>query len=169
MLFLILLAPGFASFGWLHFQKMRIKNEVKSRIIQQIDDSLLVKMTFSVEEAETKLKWKHSKEFEYNHQMYDIVKVHIDNGLVTYWCWKDHKETRINRQIEALVKNAFGNDQQKKEKQNQYITYLKALYCQKIAGWRSNLPEVNACKYMAKAANFYSVLIQPPVPPPRLS
>ena len=43
-------------------------------MIAGIDKKELVFFEFSHTENQQKLKWKHSKEFEFNGEMYDVVK-----------------------------------------------------------------------------------------------
>lgn len=100
--------PVIASFTWLYYQKAIIKREVKRQIIAGIDEDDLVLLKFSKEEAKTKLRWEHSKEFEYNRQMYDVVKTMTLGGMVYYWCWLDHEETKLNRRF-CLFPNLYAS------------------------------------------------------------
>ncbi len=55
----------------------------------------MVRLKFSKTEITTKLNWKHSKEFEFNNQMYDVVDKVVTRDSIRYWCWWDFKETEI--------------------------------------------------------------------------
>lgn len=93
----IMLVPFTGTYFWLQYQKKIIRKEVKTKIINKIDRKELVMFIFTKEETETKLRWEHSKEFEYLGQMYDIVESNTNGDTITYWCWHDHKETKLNK------------------------------------------------------------------------
>ncbi len=75
-----LLALGFlvdpisGVFAWIHFEKAIVRGEVRRHIISGADKNGLVVLEFSKMETESLLRWEHSREFEYNGQMYDIVE-----------------------------------------------------------------------------------------------
>lgn len=87
-----------------------LKREIKHRIIEGIDRSELVELSFTPEE-EKQLRWEHSKEFEYKGEMYDVVESKSENGKTTYWCWWDNEETSLNKQLNKLLARAL-NDQE---------------------------------------------------------
>jgi hypothetical protein len=74
LLFLGLCAPVVLSFNYLRIQKKLIRKEVKHHLIEQTKLDDLVLLSFSVEESQEILKWKHEKEFEFDGEMYDVVK-----------------------------------------------------------------------------------------------
>lgn len=43
-------------------------------------------------------RWEHEKEFEWNEEMYDVVKKENKNGEITYTCKKDSKEDQLKNQ-----------------------------------------------------------------------
>jgi hypothetical protein len=45
-------------------------------------------------------KWENKREFEWNHQMYDVVSVNQVDGNLTYTCKKDEKEDDLKKQRE---------------------------------------------------------------------
>ena len=86
-----------------HIEKAALKREIKWKMIAGIDQNELVLLKFSKEEAETKLRWEHSKEFEYDGQMYDIVSKEIKGDSIYYRCWWDYEEPALNRKLQQLV------------------------------------------------------------------
>ena len=74
----ILFAPVATMFLYLHFEKAALKREIKWKMVAGIDQNELVLLKFSKEEAEKQLRWEHSKEFEYEGQMYDVVSKEIN-------------------------------------------------------------------------------------------
>lgn len=128
-LFLCLTAPFFGTYSWLKMEKYKVKKSIKWRMIDGMDKKELVLLKFTEEESKTKLRWEHSREFEYNRQMYDIVEQDIIGDTTYYWCWWDYEETKLNRQLSDLVSRAMGQNPQNRDKQNRLQTFLKNLYC----------------------------------------
>ncbi|HEY8401789.1 MAG TPA: hypothetical protein VIK89_11025 [Cytophagaceae bacterium] len=146
---------------------MKIQKEVKWKIIAGIDKNELVLLKFTKEETETKLNWKHSKEFEYNKEMYDIVETEVNGDTISYWCWHDHEETALNRKLADVVAKTFGSNPKSKEKQKQLLDFFKSLYCTSATTYMTP-PEVLNSEGFNYSGNFTSLYSSPPVPPPEL-
>ncbi|MGB0881364.1 MAG: hypothetical protein ACPGSO_00315 [Vicingaceae bacterium] len=152
--------------SWLNYQKKKVKRQIKHEIIAGIDKSELVSFTFSFSETQTKLKWKHAKEFEYNKSMYDIVEADTTNNTVTYWCWWDSKETQLNKKLSKLLAHFLGNNQQNKDTKSQFAQFYQSLYHTKLNSWKSeNKIQIN--KPNTAYYREYKVLyFAPKTPPP---
>ena len=146
-------------------EKYAIKKEVKWKMIAGIDKEELVLLTFSREETETKLNWKHSREFEYNGEMYDIVETLEQNDSIAYWCWWDHEETKLNRQLSDLIDQTAGQSQQNKQNKQHLFQFLNSIYFTEVNDWEfydsSGHPSHHSV-YL----NLYSSLHFPPSTPP---
>jgi hypothetical protein len=101
-----LIGPYLGISLYLKHEKRMLKREIKHRIIEGIDRSELVELSFTPEEKK-QLRWEHSKEFEYNGEMYDVVESKSENGKITYWCWWDNEETKLNRRLNNLLARAL--------------------------------------------------------------
>jgi hypothetical protein len=101
-----LIGPYLGISLYLKHEKRMLKREIKHRIIEGIDRSELVELSFTPEE-EQQLRWEHSKEFEYKGEMYDVVESKSENGKITYWCWWDNEETSLNRRLNNLLTRAL--------------------------------------------------------------
>lgn len=167
LLFFTLLAPSVIIFGWLQHRKHEVKSEIKWKMIAGIDRSKLEILTFTLPEAENQLRWKHCREFEYKGEMYDVVQKEVHGDSVTYWCWWDHEETKLNRQLSALVNNAFGDDPQQKQKNQRLVQFFKSLYLSNADLISSLLPS-DISKTLPPYRNLYaSVSSGPDSPPPK--
>jgi hypothetical protein len=167
LLIISLTAPFAGSYFWLQHQKAVLKKELKWELISGIDKSELVLLSFTIEETKTKLRWEHSKEFEYNQQMYDIVASDTVGDTINYWCWWDHEETKLNKQLKKLVLNALGGDPFQKKKHERLNTFIKNLYFHETDAVAPMLP-LQAEPAKSIYIEFYTSLISsPPVPPPR--
>jgi hypothetical protein len=164
----LLVDPLVAAFTWLYYQKSIVKREVGRQIISGMDKDELILLRFTKEEAKAKLHWENSKEFEYKRQMYDVVETMTSDDAVYYWCWLDHEETKLNRQLEDLTSLALGKDQKIKEQNERLTSFVKSLYFAISFNWHGSASG-SFYKHYGLLLNLYSsVTIQPPTPPPQL-
>lgn len=162
----MLIAPAVVTYTWLQQRKRAVKKEVKWKMIAGIEKSELVLLKFSKTEVSTKLKWKHSKEFEFNNQMYDIVDKVVSSDSIKYWCWWDYKETKLNKQLDELLVGVYQHDSKSKEKQDLLNKFYKSIYFQPVFSW---LPFINKnhSSYSLGHFDFYqSLYLNLEVPPP---
>jgi hypothetical protein len=169
LLFLCFVAPLASTFIFLSIQKKQVKKEIKWKIIAGIEKEELVLLKFTEAEKLTQLKWKHSKEFEYKGEMYDIVETSIKGDTIYYWCWWDFEETKLNKQLDNLVSLAFGNNPKKQENQQRLQQFFKSLYFSESIEKHSI-----ACFHLNKLhynySEFYQTIVySPPIPPPKIS
>ena len=132
--------------------------------------SELVLMKFTQSESQTKLRWEHAKEFEFDGQMYDIIETEIKGDSIFYRCWWDHAETMLNKQLKNLVADALEKDPKNNESQKRLLHFYKSLYL-------ANIPvnQVLAFVFPQKQKiclyTFFlpSCCFPPPTPPPEAS
>jgi len=155
----------------MQFEKSAIKREIKWKMIAGIDQEELVLLKFSQEETETKLRWEHAKEFEYNGQMYDIVSSEIKGDSIYYRCWWDYEETNLNKKLKKLVASAFDQNEDNQKAQKNLHTYLWSFFCPDPFDWQITLPQKTEVVYQDTMKNniFNSIHNSPPTPPPKVS
>lgn len=166
-LLFILLVPAVATYTWLQCHKRAVKKEVKWKMIAGIDKKELVYFEFSPQEIKMKLRWEHSKEFEYNNQMYDVVEKKIVNGKTQLWCWLDSKETILNQKLQKLLTSVFSHDTKSKDKENQVFSFYKTLYFQEVFDWKPIVfqKQIKQLSFKNTIYNFLFNFIL--VPPPK--
>lgn len=167
-LLICLLSPVAATYVFFQFQKYQIKKEAKQQMIAGIDKEELILLKFNKTEIQQELKWEHSKEFEYNGEMYDVVEKHIEGDSIYYWCWWDHKETKLNKQLDVLVSKALDNEPQRQKKQNQLTDFFKNLFFESFTYELQTMPKLSSREFNY-AEHFTSKYYSPPAPPPRKS
>jgi hypothetical protein len=160
-----LIAPLATTLLFLQFQKKQVKKELKRKIIAGIDKSELVLLKFTEEESLNQIKWEHSKEFEYKGEMYDVVEKEVHGDVIYYWCWWDHEETKLNKQLITLVDHFLGNNPTKQEKQGKLLDYFKKLYFESDEPSNSFLA-INDIPLMVYSIEFPLIHQSPPTPPP---
>lgn len=161
-------APVATTYIILRYQKKLVKREVKRKIIAGIDKSELVLLKFTDEEKQSQLKWKHSKEFQYKGEMYDIVEKEIRGDTTYYWCWWDHEETKLNKQLMGLVSRALGNNPKNQENQKRFYKFFSSLfYAESTKNGYIAYKEVN--NETCFKQRFHQILFySPSVPPPEI-
>ena len=128
LLLLVLAAPIAGTFMFLHFHKLKVRKELKHNIIADIDRQGLVLLKFTDCQIENELEWNHSKEFEFNNSMYDIVDSKKVGDTTLFWCWHDDKETKLNKQLDQVLGFALDTDSSNNEQKNRLIVFFKSLY-----------------------------------------
>jgi hypothetical protein len=84
--------------------------------------------TFSLADAAHKLDWKHSREFGYKGEMYDIIRTSYHGDSVTYWCYWDREETKLRKQRNLIVFNLLGPSPLERNQQNTISVFFRSLY-----------------------------------------
>lgn len=110
---------------------------MKWEIIEGIDRSELVLIRLSRVDAKKKIDWEHSKEFEFEGEMYDVVEFEETADSVKYWCWWDHEETLLNKNLAEVVDSLLGNHPDKNEKEEKLITFYQSLFSEKLFHWEA--------------------------------
>ena len=171
LLLFILFAPVATIYTFLQFEKTALRREIKWKMIAGIDPEELVLLKFTKEEIQTKLRWEHSKEFEYNGQMYDIVSKEIKGDSIFYRCWWDHEETKLNKNLTKLVANAFNQDKENGETQKGLYFYLRSFFSPPVFDWQAATFHTLEVVYEdSMHPNIFNAIgISPPTPPPKAS
>lgn len=123
-----LIAPFLGSYIWVQIKRSQIRKEVKWKMIAGIDKKELVFMKFSIKDSQEKLNWKHSKEFEYKGEWYDIVDQEIVGDSIQYHLWWDHEETKLSLQLKELIAYTVNQNPLTKDTKNKVTNLLKSLF-----------------------------------------
>jgi hypothetical protein len=130
-----LLAPFLGSYLWVQIKRSQIRKEVKWKMIAGIDKEELVFMTFSIKDSKEKLNWKHSKEFEYKGEWYDVVYQQMVGDSIQYHLWWDHEETELNKNLHQLIVRMVNQDSQNKENEGNIDNLFESLYFKNDLNW----------------------------------
>jgi hypothetical protein len=166
LLFLCLVAPLAVTFTFLHYQKVQIRRKVAREIISSEDHDGLVLLKFTEKEAQTLLRWEHSREFEFADQMYDIVKTEARGDTTYYWCWLDEAETKLNQQLNKLLVGAQDQGPINTTDQEKLANFFKSLYFAISDTW--SVSTFQSALIPPPYGHHYSSMTHPPpVPPPK--
>jgi hypothetical protein len=164
-----LLLPFSGSYLFFHFKKGRIKNEIIVKIEAGLQEKDLIILGFTKEEIETRLDWKHSREFEFNGRMYDIVRQSQAGDSVFYTCYQDHKETRLNAEKEKLIARALGQDPFQKKQTERIKNFFNTVFSQDAFSWKPCLIQPSTFHYSLLVFHYSLFAQAPPYPPPKNS
>lgn len=135
LLLLSLTLPVMTQLGSYLLLKHKFEKNAKQNLAASIDKSELVLLKFSLDDAETILHWKEENEFEYNGEMYDVIKRFFIGNEVCYYCWPDKSETELNIKLQSLIRLMLGNHPTGKTGLQLIYDFLITLYfsaCEEI-------------------------------------
>jgi hypothetical protein len=105
-------------------QQCLIKEEIKEELVGNLPDQALTLIKISSGET-SKIDWTEGgKEFRYNGQMFDIVKIKIGSDTTYYYCFNDEKESNLLATLDKLVKDQTDNSQSRMNQKKHEITYF---------------------------------------------
>lgn len=167
-LLICLLFPVVGMFCWLQVKKTAVRKQVKHQLIAEIDRAELVLLKFAENEKEKKLRWEHSKEFEFAGEMYDVVETEMHGDTTYYWCWWDHEETKLNRQLNQLALNALAKDPQHNRHKQRLTQFFQSLYFVEPKQQQALNDHVLRNQFVATSEACTALKPAPPTPPPQL-
>jgi hypothetical protein len=157
--------PFGGPFTLLEIQRHWIKKEVRENMIRGIDKSQLTFLRFSKTESKTVLRWKEPNEFEIDGEMYDVVYSQESSDSISYWCWQDRNETKINKKLNALTTQKTENSPLQQTQIKQIASFLSTLFFINRAIWQDRSQSTES--FASNNSSLYlSYIKSPPIPPP---
>lgn len=144
-----------------------MREEVKEKILKGIDKEELVLLKFTREQSERLFKWEHSREFEYQGEMYDIVDLSIEGDTIHYLCWKDHKETQLKKDLADLTTKAGQQDTRHKKCFDSLNRLLSSLYFENCSFSVASYDQDGYLLTGGYPDHYISIIFSPPTPPPQ--
>ena len=147
----------------ISIEKYFLRKQVKHRMMDDLKNEELVKISLSKNEAKSLLKWEKPHEFEFQGRMYDIVRKYETKDNITYWCWPDTDESYLNQLLSSIINKASKNKNSKKS--DQLINFLKSIY------FASNVESLSTLSnrkiiYRYQTSGYISQKFKPSTPPP---
>lgn len=160
-------APFWISYSIIQYQKYIVKKEIKKQIINGIDINELTLLEFSKIESQQKLEWEHSREFEYNGKMYDIVESKVKDDSVYYWCWEDNEETELNIKLNTLAEKDVGSNNTNNENLKRLSNFLFSLFYSNEDPFNTENNKKSSSLSAYYINNYLSLPTNPLTPPPK--
>jgi hypothetical protein len=122
----------FGYFVWYSVSKYNIREEAEKKIREGINEAELSLIVIKTSDLST-IDWtKENKEFRYNGEMYDIVRMEIKGGSVHYYCFKDREEKQL---IAQFIKS----ETTKKETDKKLVKFFNFQFYQDIEASKNAL------------------------------
>ena len=164
----LFIAPFYGTYLYLSLQQKVIQEAVQRKLEEGIPENELVKLTFFKKEIPKLLKWEHDKEFEYNGQMYDVVKVTDVGDSLQYLCWWDKAETATKKNKQKLISEEINKSKPSKHKPVNFSDYYKSIYVF-LTPCSENEIVVPIGRTSFSFAKHEGILsTEPPFPPPKI-
>ena len=151
-----------------HIELKLVRREVKHKIMAGIDHDELTLLKFSKSEATAELKWKHSKEFKYKGEMYDVVNRAESKDSIFFYCWWDKKETALNVRLQNLTFQLLNQQPFQKNKQKQLQHWSKQLFYTARNINHEFILETRTRRYYFYDKVCLSQFFDPQIPPPKV-
>lgn len=164
----LFIAPFYGTYLYLSLQQKVIQEAVQRKLEEGIPENELVKLTFFKKEIPKLLKWEHDKEFEYNGQMYDVVKVTDVGDSLQYLCWWDKAETATKKNKQKLLHARMDTSNSEKLIPFTFLDYYKSIYFIFNPFNGGETPENGHNKPITSSTFKGILLVQSLSPPPRL-
>lgn len=158
-------APFAAGYLVVHLLQSAHQYHVSQQMGSGQVDSEIVILRFSPEDFQS-LVWEHSREFEWQGDMYDVVAISEQGAYIEVSCWMDSKEKQFN-----LIKTALKESGLKTPAPiDQQVTddaRLKIQLNLPASGLRAIIPGTGRiCAVSRPSLQASRVGPKPPVPPP---
>jgi hypothetical protein len=121
--------PVLSVYFFLLAEKENIKNLTHEKLFSEKKSTNWIKIELSEKEAHQLIEWENDHEFEYNQNMYDVVKREQSGNHLIYWCYQDIEESLINEQLGELFSYLTGGHSTRPETRHLLEKVFKKLYC----------------------------------------
>jgi hypothetical protein len=165
----LFLMPFLVTFTVLKIQKHEVKRTVKWKMIAGLDRNELVRFEFSEKEINQELRWEHSREFEYQGEMYDVVERESKGDTTVFWCWWDNEETKLNKQLTALTFIALGDHPSEQNKQRAVVALFKSMISNDHGPDALTFYKYHQKKFFERQTTYTETSAKPCAPPPEHS
>lgn len=105
-------------------EQFQLKESIKERLIKKLPDNELTLLKISHEKL-NRLNWtEEGREFRYEGNMYDVVKIKIVGDTAYYYCFNDEKENKLITSVDKLIKEQTHNTKSKNSNKKPVINYF---------------------------------------------
>ena len=163
-----LILPAIITYSTLQKRKHLLKKEVKFQLAS-INKEKLEKLSFTYKQSEEELDWKHSKEFEYNGKMYDVISVQKRRDSISYTCWLDKEETELNIKLKTILVHVYLIDKPIQKREATFLAFYKSLFFElKNTPVFKNYSCFRLLKYEYVKSNYHFLLTTSNYRPPNI-
>ena len=116
-------------------------------------------------------KWENDgREFSINGHMYDVARIEVVNGHISYVCFDDERETKLNDEIAGVISTQFDHPASQHGKTVMHLLQLVLQPFIADAGyvWNGRVVDMNRKhQYCCSATRMSWCILEHLTPPPR--
>lgn len=129
ILILIFTLPTVLTQFWLMSEKYFAKKQIVNQIYLEENKNKIVVLNFTETEAKSLLTWENQSEFKYKNNIYDVlITSRNSNNTLTYTCFLDEKESKINNLLDFMVDFHLQKNKNSTQKLQQLLLYFNLLF-----------------------------------------
>jgi len=163
---LCFIIPAISVYIFLLAEKENIKKINREKVLTENNFNNWIKIELTEEEAQELIEWENDHEFEYKHNMYDVVKKEKSGDHLIYWCYQDEEESFVNEQIGELFSYLSGTHSTRPETRHLLEKIFKKLYCSSILEESIFLSSTNIGRSPFQLGFCSELSTEVPTPPP---
>jgi hypothetical protein len=164
---LVLFLPEGVVYTWLKMKQKEIRREVKMKIHSGLEKEDLIRFSFHIQHEKSAVTWIKKGEFSYKNNLFDVVFTETSVDSVIYYCWQDHEESAIKKELQKLSAMAWGNHPERRDGHKKAIDFYKQLFCEKFKTSVYTLRHPEQIEIpIRNIHNYTSVFIYSESPPP---
>lgn len=168
VIFLILMVlPFVGAWIWLEGRMHAARYDARIAMSATDQEESLVLWKFTQQEVNTVLRWEHDREFEYDGEMYDVVRSEAHGDTTWYWCHHDRKETKVRKALASFVAAWMGAGPQQQQDQQRLFDFFKSLYSSNAPQVAHLLPDIGPIPAVPFTGQLLEIAASPDAPPPR--
>jgi hypothetical protein len=91
------------------------RNDIQTKIANDEINEDLILLSFKksdIQNGKIDFRWKHSKEFKYKSDMYDVVEKSETKDSISFFCYRDIKEKKYEESFNKHYENENGSEKQ---------------------------------------------------------
>lgn len=161
-----IILPGLLIFSFLNVEKQNLKEKNRGKSYTDISNKEMIIVQFSLHEVNKCIEWENDHEFEWNGNMYDVVRKEVKLDSIFYWCHLDKEETIINECLDELNRFLAGAESNTEEKQQILNKLFKKLYCADANEWTVYTELEIVSRFISHLTPLNKSEIKVPTPPP---
>lgn len=112
-----------------------VRHEMKQRIKAGVpeEDLVVLKITKSEEENPQVFERKHSREFLYKGEMYDVMRSSQVGDTTIYTCIHDVKESRLFARLDRMVLDELNGNENQKKHREMMLGFFQKVYLSSVS------------------------------------
>lgn len=167
LLLSILFVPLAGTYALLRYERHQARRAAKRTLLQQMPEANLTAFRFARTDAAKWLRWEHAAEFEYQGNMFDVVRKTETTDSIFLWCWWDRAETQAKQQMRQFLANLQPDNRHGLEHKKRVACFFLSLYFEETPTAQGRAgPAIISAAFPALTLLYCLKAASPAAPPP---